>query len=193
MSLDPIVKVQQWVEEAYLSEPSEPTAMSVATVDRTTGQPSLRLVLLRGVDKDGFVFYTNLKSKKGREIEQNSRVALALHWKSLGRQLRVEGIASLVSESDADMYFGTRARGSQIGAWASDQSAVLDERQTLLKRIQRLDKKFVGQEVERPDFWSGYRVTPSSIEFWEDCADRLHVRNYYWFDEGVWKTHLLYP
>ncbi len=193
MSLDPISKVQQWVEEGRLTEPSEPEAMSVATVDLETGQPSLRLVLLRGIEQTGFVFYSNLNSRKAREIKQNSLVALALHWKSLGRQARVEGVASIVSDSEADNYFASRERGSQIGAWASTQSAKLQDREFLLARVKKFDEKFEGQPVKRPDYWSGYRVTPSSIELWETGTDRLHRRDYYWLDNGVWKTHLLYP
>ena len=193
MSLDPIKMVQQWFEEAIHAEPSTPEAMSVATVDSKTGLPSLRLVLLRGVDESGFVFYTNTKSRKGREIEKNSHVALALHWKSLGRQLRVEGVASKVSEAEADKYFASRHRGSQIGAWASDQSATLENRQILLNSIQQVEEKFKDKEVQSPPFWSGYRVKPQTIEFWEDRADRLHVRNFYWLDGDLWSKKLLHP
>jgi pyridoxamine 5'-phosphate oxidase len=188
----PIALVTQWLEEAGLSEPNEPAAMSVATVSRD-GRPSLRMVLLRGIDERGFVFYTNLTSRKSVELLHNPAVALCLHWKSLARQVRIEGRAELVTDTEADAYFASRERESQIGAWASKQSAILDARTTLEHRVAEYSARFAGQEIPRPAFWSGFRVAPSSIEFWEQRPFRLHERIVFELSDEQWRRHVLYP
>jgi pyridoxamine 5'-phosphate oxidase len=149
--------------------------------------------LLRGFDEQGFVFYTNLASSKAQDIGRNNNVALGFHWKQLRRQIRVQGTASMVSDEEADKYFASRERGSQIGAWASRQSDVLGSSQILEAQVAYYTKKFGDTLIPRPEFWSGYRVCPDNIEFWEEGESRLHKRNYYWKDQGVWSARLLYP
>ena len=190
--IDPIDLVKQWLIDGQKSEPSVPEAMSVATVDESNS-PSIRLVLLRGFDERGFVFYTNIASSKAEAINGNKSVALGFHWKSLCRQIRVQGIASMVANEEADKYFASRDRGSQIGAWASRQSYVLKSGKILEEEVEYYAKKFGNASIPRPEFWSGYRVSPDSIEFWEEGESRLHKRRYYWKERGIWKTHLLYP
>lgn len=191
-SADPITQIAQWLKEAEGKEAVEPAAMSVATVG-ADGRPSLRMVLLRGIDARGLVFYTNLNSRKAHDIGTNPWVALCLHWKSMSRQIRVEGRAELVSDAEADAYFSTRARDSQIGAWASKQSQPLNGRFELEARVVKFAAKFGIGPVPRPEFWSGYRVTPAHIEFWEDRPFRLHDRTQWDWQDGAWSSHKLYP
>ena len=192
MKSDPLQLVKQWLADGQETETSVPEAMSVATVDELN-IPSIRLVLLRGFDEQGFVFYTNLASSKAQDIDRNNNVALGFHWKQLRRQIRVQGIASMVSDEEADKYFASRERGSQIGAWASRQSEVLGSSQILEEQVAYYTKNFGDAVIPRPEFLSGYRVFPDNIEFWEEGESRLHKRNYYWKDQGVWKARLLYP
>ena len=190
---EPIGQFIDWLEHARAHEPSDAEAMSVATVDRD-GRPSLRMVLLRGIDVRGLVFYTNLISQKAREIELNSWVALCFHWKSTARQVRVEGRAEQVSDTEADTYFTSRERDSQIGAWASKQSRELEGRLKLERRVARYAATFAIGQVPRPEFWSGYRVVPERIEFWEKRPFRLHEREHFERGaDGIWKTRRLYP
>lgn len=192
MKSDPFELVKKWLADGQETEISVPEAMSVATVDELN-RPSIRLVLLRGFDEQGFVFYTNLASNKAQDIGSNNKVALGFHWKQLCRQIRVQGTASMVSDEEADKYFASRERGSQIGAWASRQSDVLGSSQILEAQVAYYTKKFGDALIPRPEFWSGYRVCPDNIEFWEEGESRLHKRNYYWKDQGVWNARLLYP
>lgn len=189
---DPIAQIQQWLAAAESSEPDEPAAMTVATVG-ADGRPSVRVVLLRGIDAQGLVFYTNLSSRKAREIADNAAVALCLHWKSRERQVRIEGYAVLVSAAEADAYFASRERESQIGAWASKQSQPLVGRFKLERRVARYAAAFAIGPVPRPEFWSGYRVVPDRIEFWEKRPFRLHERSYYELSDGHWRSSKLYP
>lgn len=189
---DPIAQIQQWLAAAESSEPDEPAAMTVATVG-ADGRPSVRVVLLRGIDAQGLVFYTNLSSRKAREIADNAAVALCLHWKSCERQVRIEGHAALVSAAEADAYFASRERESQIGAWASKQSQPLAGRFKLERRVARYAAAFAIGPVPRPEFWSGYRVVPDRIEFWEKRPFRLHERSYYELSDGHWRSSTLYP
>ena len=170
----------------------EPTAFGLATAS-PEGAPSLRIVLLKGVDERGFVFYTNLQSRKGRELAANGRVALCFHWAQLETQVRVEGPATPVSDSEADAYFATRDRGSQIGAWASTQSAPLVDRQDLETRVAEYERRFDGRPVPRPPHWSGYRVAPERIEFWKNRVSRLHERHVYTRHDDGWRVTMLYP
>lgn len=189
---DPIQRFQDWFAEAKDAEPDLPNAVAVATAD-TSGRPSVRMVLLKDVDQRGFVFYTNFESRKGRELAANSRAALLFHWKSLQRQVRIEGPATPVSDEEADAYFATRARGAQIGAWASDQSRVMDGRLDLEKRVAMFGAKFGFGKVPRPPHWSGYRVAPETIEFWSEGTFRLHEREVYTKDGDTWRVDRLFP
>ena len=189
---DPIAQIAQWLKLAEGKEDLEPAAMSVATVG-ADGRPALRIVLLRGIDARGLVFYTNLTSRKAEHLRGNPWVALCLHWKSMGRQIRVEGRAELVSDAEADAYFSTRVRDSQIGAWASKQSHPLEGRSKLEEQVAKYAAKFAIGAVPRPEFWSGYRVRPERIEFWEDRPFRLHDRTQWDLDNGAWSSHKLYP
>ncbi len=189
---DPIARIVEWLEHARRHEPADAEAMSVATVG-ADGRPTLRMVLLRGIDARGLVFYTNLTSRKGLDLEANPCVALCLHWKSTDRQVRVEGRATLVDDDEADAYFGSRPRDSQIGAWASKQSRALEGRFKLEQRVAKYAAAFAIGPVPRPDFWSGYRVVPERIEFWEKRPFRLHERNLYVRDGEGWTRSRLYP
>ena len=189
---DPFVLFGEWFGEAVKSEPNDGNAMSLATVDET-GMPDLRMVLLKGFDAEGFVFFTNLDSAKGRELAANPKAALLFHWKSLRRQVRIRGAVSPVSEAEADAYFGTRARPAQIGAWASEQSRPLPDRLALEKRIAQVGLKFGLGKVTRPPHWSGYRLAPESLEFWRDRPFRLHERLVFNRAAGGWTTERLFP
>lgn len=190
--MDPTKQIATWFSEAEQKEPSEPASMSIATVG-SDGRPSLRMVLVRGIDEQGLIFYTNLASRKAIELSENPYVALCLHWKSIDRQIRVEGNAELVSEGEADKYFATRDRESQIGAWASKQSGRLENRDELELRVSKYESMFDGGQVPRPEFWSGYRVRPDRVEFWEKRPHRLHERTLYVRLGTVWERSSLYP
>ncbi|HEX8669204.1 MAG TPA: pyridoxamine 5'-phosphate oxidase [Allosphingosinicella sp.] len=192
MTADPHALFEEWLAEAQLSEPNDPTAMALATADER-GRPSLRMVLLKGHDARGFVFYTNLDSRKGGELGENPRAALLFHWKSLRRQVRIEGPVEPVAAEEADAYFATRGRDSQLGAWASDQSRPLDARETFEARYQEMKARFEGGDVPRPPRWSGFRVAPETIEFWNDRAHRLHERRLFSRTATGWTEGLLYP
>lgn len=189
---EPIVRFGEWLAEAEAGEPNDPSAMALATTT-ADGSPSVRMVLLRGFDARGFVFYTNLESRKGDELAGNPRAALCFHWKSLKRQVRVEGRVESVSPEEANAYFASRARGSQIGAWASDQSRPMASRFDLEKRVAKFAAKFGTGAVPRPEHWSGFRVVPEAIEFWRERRFRLHERIVYIRSGDGWTTARLFP
>jgi pyridoxamine 5'-phosphate oxidase len=192
MATDPFTLFDEWFAEARASEINDPEAMALATAD-AAGQPSARAVLLKGHGPDGFVFYTNEQSAKGGELAANPRAALLFHWKSLLRQVRIGGAVGRVSDAEANAYFATRARDSQLGAWASDQSAALDDRATFERRFEEMKRKFANGDVPRPSHWGGYRVIPDRIEFWSDRPYRLHERRLFARSGGGWNEGLLYP
>ena len=192
MAADPHQLFESWFALAREAEPNDPNAMALATAG-SCGAPSLRMVLLKGHDQRGFVFYTNQDSRKGGELESNPQAALLFHWKSLRRQVRIEGPVSCVSAQEADSYFATRSRDSQLGAWASDQSRPLDRRETFEARYEKMRRRFEGQDVPRPPRWSGFRVAPERIEFWTDRAHRLHERRLFTRIDGGWSEGPLYP
>jgi pyridoxamine 5'-phosphate oxidase len=193
MSADPFALFADWLSEARLCEPNDPEAMALATVG-ADGQPSVRMVLLKGHGPRGFVFYTNQRSRKGEELSVHPRAGLLFHWKSLRRQVRIEGPVAPVGGQEADAYFASRARDSQLGAWASDQSQPLAARPLFEARFQEMQERFEGQDVPRPPHWSGYRVVPERIEFWNDRAHRLHERRLFTLDgQNGWNEGLLYP
>mgnify|MGYP001227379921 CR=1 FL=1 len=189
---DPLSRFHDWFDKAKAAEPSLPEAMSVASV-AADGRPSTRMVLLKQADEQGFVFYTNFSSRKGTEIATNSSIALLFHWKSLKCQVRIEGPTEKVTDTEADAYFATRDRGAQIGAWASDQSATMEGRFELEKRIAIYTAKFGVAKIERPPFWSGLRVVPDRYEFWNEGRFRLHERLVYVRDKAMWRTEWLFP
>ena len=189
---DPMTIFDAWMAEARASEINDSNAMALATVG-ADGQPSVRMVLLKGHGPDGFVFYTNQNSRKASQLSANGRAALLFHWKSLRRQVRVEGPVSPVSAAEADAYFASRARDSQLGAWASLQSETLADRATFEARFEEFRSRYAGGDVPRPPHWGGYRVTPERIELWEDRAHRLHHRRLFLRQGKDWAETLLYP
>jgi pyridoxamine 5'-phosphate oxidase len=189
---DPLALFERWFAEARASEPNDSNAMALATAT-PDGRPSARMVLLKGHGPDGFVFYTNAESRKGQEIAANPHAALLFHWKSLRRQIRIEGPLSEVTAAEADAYFHSRARVSQLGSAASDQSRRLDSRETYLARVEELAERYEGQEIPRPPHWTGFRLVPQQIEFWIDRANRLHERRRFTREGDSWASTLLYP
>jgi pyridoxamine 5'-phosphate oxidase len=192
MTTDPFALFDAWLAEARASEPNDSNAMALATVD-AEGQPSVRMVLLKGHGPDGFVFYTNRESRKAGELAATPRAGLLFHWKSLRRQIRIEGAVTRVTDAESDAYFASRSRDSQLGAWASEQSRPLDTRATFEARYDEVRARFEGGEVPRPPHWGGYRVAPARIEFWHDRAHRLHERRLFVRAGDGWDEGLLYP
>lgn len=183
----------EWLSEAEKSEINDPGAMCLATISED-GKPSARMVLLKEASARGFKFHSNGQSRKGKELEQNSNAALCFHWKSLRKQVRVEGIIHTVSEEESDAYFKTRSRQSQLGAWASRQSRTLDDYQTLIDAHDHYQEKFKDEDqIPKPDYWIGYRLEPTLFEFWQDGAHRLHQRHVYTPDGDNWAIGMLYP
>ena len=192
MTDTPFTLFDSWFAEAKTSESNDPNAMALATAE-ADGQPHVRMVLLKGHGPDGFVFYTNREGDKGRQLAANMQAALLFHWKSLRRQIRIEGRVEPVGDAQSDAYFATRGRDSQLGAWASDQSRPLDARATFEARFADVEARFAGQPVPRPPHWSGFRVVPHRIEFWQDREHRLHERRLFVPDGDIWREGLLYP
>ena len=191
---DPLGLFERWLKAAEVSEPNDPNGMAVATVD-PDGLPDVRMVLLKGWDARGFVFYTNVQSDKGRQLDAHPKAALLFHWKSLRRQVRLRGPVEPVTDAESDAYYASRPRGSQVGAWASDQSRPLPSRQMLEERVEAVDARYEGQAPPRPPFWRGFRVQPLSFEFWRDRRSRLHDRMVFRRDglDAPWTTLRLYP
>lgn len=193
MADDPIARFEEWLDKAkQCAAIAEPTAMTLATAD-AKGRPSARIVLLKEADARGFVFYTNLDSAKSLDIRQNPNVALCFYWMPLDLQVRVQGIAAPVAAAEADAYFKNRVREKQIGAWASAQSRELASREALMQEVARQSEKFANQPVPRPPFWSGWRVAPETIEFWQQGNARLHDRDLYTRGKSGWTVKKLYP
>lgn len=193
MTTDPFALFAAWFAEARASEPNDSNAMALATAD-AAGAPSVRMVLLKGHDPRGFVFYTNLESNKASDLRENGQAALLFHWKSLRRQVRIEGRVEPVSAEEADEYFASRGRDSQLGAWASDQSRPLESRATFEARFDEVRRRYEGSAVPRPPHWGGFRVVPMTIEFWQDRPHRLHERRVFLAQQGGgWDEGLLYP
>ncbi|GBQ92119.1 pyridoxamine 5'-phosphate oxidase [Asaia krungthepensis] len=192
LDADPFSLFADWMKEAETTEPNDPNAMALATAT-AEGVPSVRMILLKGADTRGFVFYTNLESRKGGELLANPHAALLFHWKSLRRQIRIEGPVEPVSAEEADRYFASRSRNSRIGAIASDQSRPLADRSEFENRIRDVTARFEGQEPERPANWSGFRLVPRVMEFWQDRPYRMHDRATWTREENDWAVTRLYP
>ena len=192
MVQDPFQLFDAWYAEARETELNDSNAMALATADGE-GRPAVRMVLLKGHGPDGFVFYTNRESRKAADIAANPQAALLFHWKSLRRQIRIEGALTLATDVESDAYFASRHRDSQLGAWASDQSRPLDDRATFEARFAEVQARFEGGAVPRPPHWGGYRLTPDRIEFWQDREHRLHERRVFVRAGGGWNEGLLYP
>jgi pyridoxamine 5'-phosphate oxidase len=191
---EPFALFEEWLAEATKTEPNDPNAVALATVDEE-GLPDVRMVLLKGFDSQGFVFYTNLESQKGREILGSMKAAMCFHWKTLRRQVRIRGPVEIVTEEEADAYYATRPRGSRIGAWASKQSRPLESRFALEKAVAEYTARYAIGEIPRPAYWSGFRIRPTTIEFWHDRPFRLHDRVVFSREapEGDWNKTRLYP
>jgi pyridoxamine 5'-phosphate oxidase len=192
VTADPFELFAHWFAQAREHEPADADAVAVATVD-ARGRPSLRMVLMRAYDERGFVFYTNQVSRKVQDLNANSYCALCFHWKSTERQIRIEGSAEQVSDAEADAYFATRPRESQIGAWASKQSQILESRAVLEQRVVRYTRQFADTVIPRPEFWTGYRLVPEKFEFWDKRPFRLHDRMSYSRTGDNWHMQRLYP
>lgn len=192
MTDNPFALFQLWFDEARQTEPNDSNAMALATAG-ADGQPHVRMVLLKGHGPDGFVFYTNQESNKARQIAERPFAAIMFHWKSLRKQVRVEGKLWTVTQQEADEYFASRHRDSQLGAWASDQSRPLDTRETFERRFEEVKVRYEGQDVPRPPHWGGYRLDPARLEFWEDRPHRLHHRRVFVREGAGWSEGLLYP
>jgi pyridoxamine 5'-phosphate oxidase len=190
---DPFARFQEWMDEAWAHEPEDANAMTLATAT-PDGTPAARIVLLKGADQRGFVFYTNKESRKGEELAANAHAALLFHWKPLGRQVRIEGYVEHVADAEADAYYATRPRISRLGAWASDQSRVLPDRVELERRLAANEARYPGDDIPRPPHWSGYRIIPKRFEFWQNMPFRLHDRTVYArAPDGGWTIRKLYP
>jgi len=189
---NPFDLFQEWFEQAKKNEINDPNAMNLATIS-PNGKPNSRIVLLKSYSSEGFVFYTNSNSKKGKALENNSNVALNFHWKTLHKQIRIEGVSSQISKKEADVYYNSRPVGSRIGAWASLQSEELDSRSTLKKRVSEFEKEFETKNIPRPTNWNGYIVAPNLIEFWQEMPFRLHDRLEFVRDNKNWINRKLYP
>ena len=190
---NPFAKFHEWMGEAWTHEPEDANAMALATTT-ADGSPSARVVLLKGADERGFVFYTNKQSRKGEELAANARAALLFHWKPQGRQVRIEGRVEHTTDAEADAYYATRARISRLGAWASDQSRPLSDRAELERRLAEVEAKYPGEEIPRPPHWSGYRIIPARFEFWQNMPFRLHDRTVYTKSaNGGWTVGKLFP
>ena len=191
---DPLELFEKWYDEAKKKEINDPNALALGTASKT-GIPSVRMVLLKGYDKNGFIFYTNLNSQKGNELKDNPNATMCFHWKSLLRQIRIVGTLKIVDHKTADDYYNTRAYESRIGAWASKQSSILKNRKELLDSLERFKKKYNDKNnVPRPDHWSGWNLKPSSVEFWLDGDNRIHERLKYTLNENnSWTKNLLSP
>jgi pyridoxamine 5'-phosphate oxidase len=192
VSADPITEFARWFEEAVKAEVEEPNAMTLATAS-TDGIPSARIVLLKGFDQRGFVFFTDYRSQKGAELEQNPRAALVFYWPELERQVRITGVVSTIARAESEVYFRTRPRGSRISAWVSHQSQVIASRKQLEERIPELESRFPGDEVPLPPYWGGFRLAPAAMEFWQGRPSRLHDRIRYLRDGGAWRIERLSP
>jgi len=189
---DPVTQFDSWFQQALDSQTLDPNAMSLATAD-AKGRPSVRIVLLKGFDQNGFVFFTNYGSRKGRELAENPGCSLCFWWGELMRQVRIDGRAELIPESESDAYFSTRPLESQLGAWASEQSSVITDRSVLEHRMRKMRECYADQDIPRPHFWGGYRVKPDVVEFWQGRPSRLHDRLRYTLVDGLWSLHRLSP